>query len=88
MNNTEQKPAWHSLLDQAQATFRRGEFEAAEALLEQALSAAKRDHGEHSSHMAVLLSELAECYEAQGKESQAEECFRQVRTILKARKPS
>jgi len=83
MTSTEHKLGWQALLDKAQAAFRSANFAAAEKLFSEALAVAQDCHGMDCSHRAVILSELAECYEAQGKESQAEDCFKQVREILR-----
>ncbi|HEY9772712.1 MAG TPA: tetratricopeptide repeat protein [Planktothrix sp.] len=74
--------AWLKLRKDGQLAARAGNFSEAESIFNRALESAKKEFGEHSSHFAVLLADLAECYEAQGKEFEAEECFQRVSTIL------
>jgi tetratricopeptide (TPR) repeat protein len=80
--HVQHKPEWSERLKEAQAQFRRGDFGKAEKLYERALASAQEVFGERSSHTAIILSELAECFDAQGKEIQAEECYGKVRGIL------
>jgi tetratricopeptide (TPR) repeat protein len=78
------KPEWSALLKQAQSEFSRGDFGRAEKLYESAIESANHAFGDRSSHKAIILSELAECFDAQGKENQAEECYRELRDILQS----
>ena len=86
MTITKDKSKLQGQLQAAQFALRSRDFVTAEKELSQALKTARQSFGESSSHTAVILSELAECYEAQGKETEADECYRQVRNILTHRR--
>lgn len=79
-----EQPEWNEFLVAGKNQFRKGEFEASEQSYENALRLARNAVGNDSSHIAVILSELAECFEAQGKDAQAEECYNRVREILES----
>jgi len=83
MSSTQQNVQWEDLLSEAKAALRQGNYADAERRYKAALESAEKQFGKDTSHFAIILSELGECFEAQGKESQAEECFQQVRDILK-----
>jgi tetratricopeptide (TPR) repeat protein len=83
MGSTQQNIGWEELVSEAKASMRHGSYADAESKYNAALAAAEHQFGKDTSHFAVILSELGECFEAQGKESQAEDCFQRVRDILK-----
>lgn len=83
MNSTQQNIRWEDVLTDAKASMRQGRYGDAEGKYTSALESAERQYGKDTSHYAVILSELGECFEAQGKESQAEDCFQRVRDILR-----
>jgi tetratricopeptide (TPR) repeat protein len=74
---------WKAHLLTAQKSLRLGDFGAAVCSYERALASVQQHFGEGSSQSAVILSELGECYEAQGQEALADECYQKVREILK-----
>jgi tetratricopeptide (TPR) repeat protein len=86
MQNAQSKD-WERLAEEGQVALTRKDFVAAETRFLEAVQSASDTFGAESSDLALAVTELAECYEAQGKEALAEDCYKRVSMILGAAPP-